>query len=106
MNIICLERKDGRASKVLFIRQNITEIKEEELRIQAEMSLADRKERQYRIAITSNSFCTFEFNLTKDLIEDDIICTVDGRQMSLLTSARLEAPCKASECFERWKEYI
>ncbi|MDE5863227.1 MAG: hybrid sensor histidine kinase/response regulator, partial [Lachnospiraceae bacterium] len=106
INIICLERKDGRASKVLFIRQNITEIKEEELRIQAEMSLANRKERQYRIAITSNSFCTFEFNLTKDLIEDDIICTVDGRQMSLLTSARLEAPCKASECFERWKENI
>ena len=106
INIICLERKDGRASKVLFIRQNITEIKEEELRIQAEMSLADRKERQYRIAITSNSFCTFEFNLTKDLVEDDIICTVDGRQMSLLASAQLEAPCKVSECFERWKENV
>lgn len=106
INIICLERKNGRASKVLFIRQNITEIKEEELRIQAEMSLADRKERQYRIAITSNSYCTFEFNLTKDLIEDDITCMVDGQQISLLAGSHLEAPCKASECFERWKEYI
>ena len=27
-------------------------------------SLLNRKERQYRIAITSNAFCTFEFNLT------------------------------------------
>lgn len=38
VNAICLERKDGRASKVLFTRQNITEVKEKEMRIQAEMS--------------------------------------------------------------------
>ena len=60
INIVCIERKDGRADKVLFSRQIITEIKEKELRIQAERSLADRKERQYRIAITSNAVCTFE----------------------------------------------
>ncbi|MCM1498706.1 MAG: response regulator [Clostridium sp.] len=106
INIICLERKDGRASKVLFIRQDITEVKEEELRIQAEMSLADRKERQYRIAITSNAFCTFEFNLTKDWIEHDITRIVDGKPVSLLEKSQLQAPCSASECFERWKAYV
>ncbi|MCM1063201.1 MAG: response regulator [Eubacterium sp.] len=106
INIVCLERKDGRASKVLFIRQNITEVKEKELRIQAEMSLADRKERQYRIAITSNAFCTFEFNLTKDLIEEDIVRELDGRTLSMLEKVGLTVPCKASECFERWKEFI
>ena len=46
VNIICLERKEGRASKILFIRQNVTELKKREMQIQAEMSLADRKERQ------------------------------------------------------------
>lgn len=106
MNIICLERKDGKASKVLFTRQNITEIKENELRIHAEMALANRKERQYRIAITSNSFCTFEFNLTRDLIEHDIFRIIDGRRISLLEEVGLKAPCKASECLERWKKYI
>ncbi len=106
MNIICLERKNGRASKVLFIRQNITAVKEQELRIQAKLSLAARKERQYRIAITSNAFCTFEFNLTQDWIENDITRVLNGRQISILEAAGLCAPCKASECFEKWKTFI
>ncbi len=106
INIICLERKDGNAAKVLFIRQNITEIKEKELRIQAEISRADRKERQYRIAITSNAFCTYEFNLTKDLIESDIIREIGGKKISLLEEVGLEIGCKASECFEKWKQFI
>ena len=106
LNIICLERNEGRASKVLFIRQAVTELKENELRIQAEMAAADRKERQYRIAVTANAFCTFEFNLTRDLIEQDILCTINGEQVSLLQRAGLETPCGASECFERWKEFV
>ncbi len=106
VNVICLERDGGKASKVLLTRQNITKIKEKELQIQAEMSLADRKERQYRIAITANAFNTFEFNLTQDLINDDIVRETDGHQISLLEKSGLEAPCKASQCFEKWKEYI
>lgn len=106
INIICLERKEGKASKVLLIRQVITEVKEKELRIQREMSLANRKERQYRIAITSNSFCAFEFNLTQDLTENDILCEMDGKQISLLKMVGLEAPCKASECFAKWRDYV
>jgi signal transduction histidine kinase/CheY-like chemotaxis protein/PAS domain-containing protein len=106
INIICLERQNGKACKVLFIRQNITELKENELRIQAEMSLSARKERQYRIAITSNAFCTFEFNLTQDVIMDDVVRVVDGQQVSLLERAGLQAPCKASECFERWRQFV
>lgn len=106
MNIICLERKDGRACKVLFIRQNVTEVKKKELRIQEEMSLADRKERQYRIAIASNAFCTFEFNLSQDRIEDDIVREFDGRKVSLLERSGLQAPCRASECFAHWRKYV
>ena len=106
VNIICLERKEGRASKILFIRQNVTELKKKEMQIQAEMSLANRKERQYRIAIASSAFGTFEFNLTKDLIENDVVRIIDGQQVSLLERAGLKAPCKASECFERWKKFV
>ena len=106
VNVICLERNGGRASKTLFIRQNITEVKEKELQIQKEISLATRRERQYQIALISNSFCTFEFNLTKDLIERDIMCTVNGMTISLLEKSDLSAPCKASECFEKWKRDI
>lgn len=105
-NIICLERKEGKACKVLFIRQNITEVKEKELQIQAQISLASRKERQYHIAITANAFCTFEFNLSQDTIEQDIVRTINGEEVSLLENAGIKAPCKASECFEKWKDFV
>ena len=36
INIICLERKEGRACKVLVLRQNITGLKEKELKAKAE----------------------------------------------------------------------
>ena len=106
VSAVCLQRKDGNACKVLFTRQNITEIKRKELRMQAEMSLASRKERQYRIAITTNSLCTFEFNLTKDIIEQDIVRRRNGQSFSLLEKAGLKAPCRISECFERWRDFI
>lgn len=106
LDVACLERRNGRASRVLFTRQDITEVKEKELRIQAEMSLANRKEKQYRIAVTSNSFCTYEFNLTKDLVENDVIAEIDGKRVSLLEKVGLKVSCKASECFEQWKQFI
>ncbi len=107
MNVICLERKEGRASKILFIRQNITELKEKELRIQAKMALAKRKERQYRIAIVSNSICTYEFNLTKDWITNDILRIMpEGSKQSLLKVMELEVPCSASEWFKRCEQYV
>lgn len=106
VNIICLERKDGHVSRALISKQNITDVKEEELRMQAAKSLADRKERQYRIAITSNAICTYDFNLTQNLIEEDIIQIVDGQPVSLLENAGLKAPCKASDWFERRKQLV
>ncbi len=106
MNLVCLERKNGKASKVLFIRQDVTELKEKELRMQAERALANRKERQYQIAIMSNSLCSYEFNLSRDLVEQDIIRNLDGKKISLLEKVGLTAPCKASACFEGWKPYV
>ena len=56
---------------------------------QLKIAVADRKERQYRIAITATDFCTFEFNLTKDLIEQDVVRTLNGEKVSLLQKAGL-----------------
>ena len=66
----------------------------------------NRKERQYKIAIMSNSFSAFECNLTKDRIEQDITRMYDGQEISLLERAGLSAPCSASECFERWTQFV
>ena len=106
INIVCLERKDGKAVKVLFTRQNITDIKKKELHIQAERALAIRKEQQYQVAIMSSSFCNCEINLSKDLIEQDIVGTVNGQTVSFLSKAGMSAPCAASEFFEKWKEFV
>lgn len=106
MNIICLEKKEGKAAKALIIRQNITEVKEKELEIQEQMFLANRKERQYQLAIMSKSIYTFEFNLTKDLLEQDILRTVNGQQISLLEMTGLSVPCRASDWFARRRNYV
>lgn len=106
INIICLERKEGKAAKLLFLRQNITGLKEKELQAKAEISLANRKEQQYRIAVTSSAFSTFEFNLTRDCIEQEVVCTENGKQISMVERAGLSAPCAASACFEKWKAFI
>ncbi len=107
LSIICLERNDSnKASKVLFVRQNITEVKERELRIQSEIALANRKERQYVVALMADSIFTYELNLTQDLVEKDIIREIDGKSISMLDRVGLKAPCKVSEWFEQWKQFI
>ncbi|MDE7302178.1 MAG: response regulator [Oscillospiraceae bacterium] len=103
---ISIERNEGRTTKILFIRQNVTAMKTEELRRQEEQSVMNRKERQYRTAIMANSCGSFEVNITKDLIESDIIRTTKSGQISLLERSGLKPPCKASLCFEKWKDFV
>ncbi len=104
--VVCLERRDGEPVRVLYVRQNITELKRKELKEQRERAVLNRKDRQYRIAILSNSFSAFECNLTKNRIEQDITCTEDGKEISLLKLVGLSAPCEASGCFEKWKQFV
>ncbi len=106
LTTVCLERKGDRASRILYVRQNISEMKFRELKGQEELAVMNRKERQYRIAVTSNAFSTFEFNLTRDFVEQDILQTRDGEQGSMLEAVGLKAPCKVSTFFEKWKEYV
>lgn len=103
---MCLERKEGKPVRVLLVRQNVTELKQRELEEQRERAVFDRKERQYRIALMSTSFSTFECNLTADLITQDITRKIDGEKISLLERAGLSVPCSVSACFEGWKQFI
>ena len=106
MNVTCIQRDGDRASKVLLFWQDVTLLKENELRAKAEIALANRKERQYRIAITSSAVSTFEFNLTQDRIEQDVTGLMDGNQVSLLETVGLNSPCKASDFLEKWKACV
>lgn len=104
---VCLTRdENGRATRILFVRQDNTQLKLREIRAEKERSLMNRKERQYQIAIMSSSFCTYEFNLTQNRIEQDITAKINDKNISYLPLAGLTAPCKVSEYFENWKQYV
>ena len=102
INAICLERRDGVATKVLFVHQDVTELKNRELQTQKKLSAMDRKERQYRLAVTSNALCTYEFNVSRDRVEEDIIRHLDDIQFSMLEEYNLHAPCRVSDAFAAW----
>ena len=70
------------------------------------IAAAKRRERQYQIAVNANAICTFEFNLTKDLIEEDVVRLIDGREVSMLASTGMQAPCRVSEWLEKWKQFV
>ncbi|MCM1131761.1 MAG: response regulator [Roseburia sp.] len=106
LTVIPLESIDNKVSKALFVRQNVTSLKERELKAQAAIAKANRKEEQYRIAVTSNAFCTFEFNLTEDIVEQDVVRMVHNRKISLLEKIGLKAPCKASLCLKKWETFV
>ncbi|MCM1055605.1 MAG: response regulator [Bacteroides sp.] len=107
MNVICLERDEsGKAAKLLFLRQDITRLKEKELKAKAAIAVANRKERQYMTATMSDAMCAYEINLTRDLISEDAMLMQDGQQVSMLSQVGLSAPCSATEWFEKWKQFV
>jgi len=104
--ILLLRARRKRLQLVRESQEHISGLQENALRDRMEIARANRKERQYRIAITSSAFCTFEFNLNQDLLEQDIVRTAEGQSVSLLEKVGLKAPCAASECFEKWKRFV
>ncbi|MDE7479570.1 MAG: response regulator [Lachnospiraceae bacterium] len=113
-NIICLERKDGKANKVMFLWQNITSIKEKEQHKQKEMSILDRRAQRYIATTLSDAICIYEINLTQDRIEsvtvaenDTLIASYLGDGMiSELEQVGVQAPCRATLWFDSWKRFV
>lgn len=103
---LIIRARKQRTQLVRESQEHITGLQKKEQRFQKMLTVANRKERQYRIAVTTAAFCTFEFNLSQDLIEQDVVRTIDGEQISFLKEVGLSAPCAASECFEKWKDYV
>ena len=107
MNIICLERSDsGLATKALFLRQDITRLKEKELKTQAAISEANRKERMYIAATMSDAICVFEINLTQDRVDHDVIYKQNGEEINIFEKIGLTAPCTATEMYGKWGEMV
>lgn len=103
---ICLTRENGVPRDILLLKQNVTEQKERERANQKEMSVMNRKQRQYQLATISNALCNFEFNVSRDLISEDI--TIQGPEgpYSMLRSAGVSVPCLASTAFAGWEKLI
>lgn len=104
--VICLEKNDGKPVRVLFVRQDMTEMKQREIVATKKIADLDRKDRQYRIAITSNALCNYEFNVSRDLLEEDIIVRDPDGDYSLLHFLGLHEPCKMSEVFKALSFHI
>ena len=104
--ILVLQAQRRRLQLERESQEHISGLQKKEQRARAEIALANRKERQYRIAITATAFCTFEFNLTQDRIEQDIVRMANGQTVSLLERTGLQAPCAASDYFERWGAFV
>lgn len=102
---VCIDRVDGKPLHVVFMRQDITELKERELENSKTISNFNRREQQYQLAITSNTVCNYEINLSENHVEKDIDCELGDKKISLQT-LDLPHPCAASAFFEAWSKMV
>ncbi len=89
------EDENGDPSMAILTVQPITEEKTKEIRYQQRLERALRAESQYRKAILSNAIAVYTYNITKDMIYDEII-EQDGIK-PLLPLMGLSLPCGYNE---------
>ncbi len=88
----CLE--DGSAHHVAIVVLDITNERLSQLR-QIE------NEELYRDAILKNNLFCYTVNISRNLIEEDIICRVDGEERSVIEFVGLSVPCTYDEFLEK-----
>ncbi len=103
---ICLEREEGQAARVLFVSQDVTDVKERELSAQKRLAALDRKERQYKLALVSNALCSYEFNVSADELAEDVIQVQNDKRVPVLQFFGLSAPCRASDFLRAWAPMV
>lgn len=98
--------------RVMWYVKNISEEKAKEaelsqklLKVNARLERSLQTEAQYRQAILSEAVVTYQINVTKDRIEQDIVKRMDdGRLISFLGLIGLSAPCSYQEFCRRWQD--
>lgn len=103
---ICVTRDKDKPLRFMLVSQNVTDMKERELKAQRKIADLDRKERQYQLAITSNAITSYEFNISRDALNDDVHQFINGRSVSLLQARGLSLPCKASEFLDSYQPLL
>lgn len=113
-NIICLERKDGNATKVMFLWQNVTGLKLKEKDTQHKIALANRRVQRYVAATLKDAICVYEVNLSREWVETASISEYNQLVVSELgqkVAAELEqisenTPCSSNVWLEKWKQFV
>lgn len=97
--VISVEREERQPVRALIVSQNVTAMKHRELQANKKISILNRKENEYRLAISSNARSAFEFNVSKDLLEEDLLISEGENTYSVLKEFNITLPCKMSEVF-------
>lgn len=84
----------------------INEEKEKELRNRQTLEFALRSERQYKQAILSSAMVVYRYNVTRDILYQEIIEETDEKTDALIPQLGLELPCSYNEYILRKSRYI
>lgn len=94
--------EDDEPTSAMLTIQSIDEEKNKELQHKQALEYALRSEQQYKKAILSNAFAVYTFNVTKDIVVDEVI---DSEYYTpLLPQLGLSLPCSFSEYIKRKSE--
>lgn len=91
--------ENGEPASAMVTIQSIDEEKNKELQHKQALEYALRSEQQYKKAILSNAFAVYTFNITKDIVVDEVIDS--DYYSSLLPRLGLSIPCKFSDYVSR-----
>lgn len=96
--------EDGAPHLAMITVQAINEEKERQIKDRQTLEFALRAEKQYKQAILSSSIAVYTYNVTTDVLYDEVI---EHEGIShLLPSLGLTCPCSYNEYINRKAEYI
>ncbi len=90
------------SKRLLQLCKKIDEQKNFEISYRNKIDRALQRERQYREALLNKAILVYSINLSKDIIEDDMIRLVDD--VDMLEMVGMSAPCSFNEFIEKWQE--
>lgn len=99
--------------RVMWYVKNISEEKAREtelsrqlLKSNAELQLSLQTEEQYRQAILSEAVVAYQINVSRDLLEQEIIQRIDGQDIPVLSRIGMQPPCSYEDFCRRWSAFV